>query len=740
MKKTPIVKEQIIDIDYGEEIKKSFIDYAMSVIMQRAIPDVRDGLKPVHRRVLFSMKKLGLVPEDPFRKSARVVGDVIAKYHPHGDAAVYDAMVRMSQDFKMRIPLIWGDGNWGSIDGDSAAAMRYTESKMMPIALEMLADLEKGVVPFVDTYDAEAQEPSVLPARFPNLLVNGADGIAVGMKTMIPTHNLVEVTKAIIALIDNPNLSVNDLMKFVNGPDFPTGGSIVNQDELLAMYETGMGKLRIRAKIDVEDAGYGKTNLIITEIPYTYSGSKTKMLEKIADLARDRKLDELSDLRDESSKDGVRIVLEVKKGVDIPRFINKLYKKTPLEDTFSASFLALVNGKPETLSLKQIMHHFIEFQKVITLEKYRYMLEEAEHRKEVVSGLLRANDQIDLIIDILRGSKDVDMVKRCLCFGDVGGVNLKTKKDEKEASKLHFTDRQVNAILAMRLERLISLERIKLEEELMLLMKNIGEYQTILNDENALKKEIKRYLKENAKKYGSSRKTVIVQVNEEPYVETVENKDVYVLIDKLHYGKMVDSASVSRTSDETLSEYQHVFEVKTSDRLCVFSKDGNLYTIKVNDLPNGKMRDKGIHFDVLTKAKSEDFLLIVPYSQLEQQTVIFVTKNGWIKKVNGVEFATNRAMMIGSKLDESDELIFVGLLPVNEKEIIVISEQRLALRFSTDDIPEVKKNGRGVITMTLHNEDRLQTILFPSMVDPSNTEIPIQEIKKKKRGQAGVHF
>ena len=454
------IQENIIRTEYSEIMQKSYIDYAMSVIIARALPDVRDGLKPVQRRTLYDMYELGIRYDRPYRKCARIVGDTMGKYHPHGDSSIYEALVVMAQEFKKGLPLVDGHGNFGSIEGDGAAAMRYTEARLQKITQEVyLSDMDKHVVDFLPNFDETEKEPEVLPVKIPNLLINGADGIAVGMATSIPPHNLEEVIDAVIAYMKNNEITVKELMEYIKGPDFPTGGIVVNKDDLLSIYETGTGKIKIRGKVEVEKGKNGKSLLVITEIPYTMIGANIgKFLNDVAALSESKKTTDIVDIANQSSKEGIRIVIELKKGADVENLKNMLYKKTRLEDTFGVNMLAVADGKPETLSLKQIIEHHVDFQFDIATRKYTSLLEKERENQEVQEGLIKACDVIDLIIEILRGSKNREQVKKCLIDGETEGIHFKTKTSERQAKKLHFTERQATAILDMRLYKLIGLE------------------------------------------------------------------------------------------------------------------------------------------------------------------------------------------------------------------------------------------------------------------------------------------
>ena len=498
-------QENVIATDYADVMQKSYIDYAMSVIISRALPDVRDGLKPVQRRTLYDMYELGIRYDRPYRKCARIVGDTMGKYHPHGDSSIYEALVVMAQDFKKGKILVDGHGNFGSIEGDGAAAMRYTEARLEKLTQEVfLADLDKNVVDFMPNFDETEKEPVVLPVKVPNLLVNGADGIAVGMATSIPPHNLGEVVDAVKAYIKNNDISVKGLMRYLKGPDFPTGGLVVNKDDLLNIYETGSGKLRLRGKVEVEKLKGGRQQLVITEIPYTMIGANIgKFLNDVASLVETKKTTDIVDISNQSSKEGIRIVLELKRDADVENLTNMLYKKTRLEDTFGVNMLAVANGRPETLSLKQIIEHHVDFVFEVTTRKYKTLLGKELEKKEIQEGLIKACDVIDLIIEILRGSKNREQVKKCLVEGITEGIKFKSKASEKAAKNLKFTENQATAILEMRLYRLIGLEIEALQAEYDQTMKNIASYEDILNNYDSMCNVIIEELDGIKKEYGT---------------------------------------------------------------------------------------------------------------------------------------------------------------------------------------------------------------------------------------------
>ena len=487
--------QSIIQLDFSDEMKNSYRDYAVSVIISRALPDVRDGLKPVQRRILYAMTELGLAPDKPHRKSARIVGDTMGKYHPHGDSSIYDALVHMTEDYSLNLPLVDGHGNFGSIDGDSAAAMRYTEARLSAGALTLLENLDKGLVPFGPNFDESEKEPLVLPATLPNLLINGTTGIAVGMATNIPPHNVSEVIDGTVALIKNPDITTKGLMKYIKGPDFPTGAMITNADSIEQIYNTGEGKLTIRAKTEIENSDNGRKNIVITEIPYTVAGNKTKLLESLVALTKDKVFDEIYDVRDESSKEGIRLVIEVKKDRNIENLLNGLYKKTAMEDTYGVNMLAVKDKQPITFTLKHMLQEFVLFQEELYTKEYEHLLAKAKDRLEIVNGLIKATDVIDLIIEILRGSQSVKQAKSCLIDGITEGITFRSKKSEKDAATLSFTERQADAILAMPLSRLIGLELLKLHQEKDVLDDNIAQYLVILNNKEELDKTIIARLK-----------------------------------------------------------------------------------------------------------------------------------------------------------------------------------------------------------------------------------------------------
>ena len=720
-------EENIIQLDFSEEMKTSYRDYAMSVIVARALPDVRDGLKPVQRRILYAMKELGLSPDKPHRKSARIVGDTMGKYHPHGDSSIYDALVHMTEDYSLNAPLVDGHGNFGSIDGDGAAAMRYTEARLSKPGMMLLDNLDKGLVDFLPNFDDSEKEPAVLPATLPNLLINGTTGIAVGMATNIPPHNPTEVIDAVIAYMDRPGISIDKLMDYIPAPDFPTGGIIINASDMRDIYEKGEGKIRLRARTEIEKGDAGRTNIVITEIPYTISGNKLKLVESLAALAKDKVFDEIYDVRDESSKEGIRIVVEVKKGRDIDNLLNGLYKKSQMEDTYGVNLLAIRptengTGQPKVFNLKSLIEEFVLFQEDLYTREYQFLLEKAKKRLEIVEGLMKATDVIDLIIEILRGSSSVKQAKTCLIEGITEGIKFKSKASEKEAATLSFTENQADAILAMQLSKLIGLEILKLHEENDTLIANIAEYEKVLSDSKELYKVIKGRLREFKKIFNSPRRTSLMDTVAKAYVEKVVIEDLYVCFDRFGYTKAIDAAAFGRASEETKKDFSFVLKIKNTDKLCIFTDKGNMHQVKMEKVPRCKMKDKGTLIHSLCKMENdEEGLLYVSFEELFESILLFVTKNGYIKLVSGAEFETGRQMIAATKLDADDEVVGVIMLSASDvltgtKKVILLTKDGLSLGFPLSEVSELKKTSRGVKGITLEKED---TVAFATVVHPA---------------------
>ena len=745
-------EENIIQLDFSEEMKTSYRDYAMSVIVARALPDVRDGLKPVQRRILYAMKELGLSPDKPHRKSARIVGDTMGKYHPHGDSSIYDALVHMTEDYSLNAPLVDGHGNFGSIDGDGAAAMRYTEARLSKPGMMLLDNLDKGLVDFLPNFDDSEKEPAVLPATLPNLLINGTTGIAVGMATNIPPHNPTEVIDAVIAYMDRPGISIDKLMDYIPAPDFPTGGIIINASDMRDIYEKGEGKIRLRARTEIEKGDAGRTNIVITEIPYTISGNKLKLVESLAALAKDKVFDEIYDVRDESSKEGIRIVVEVKKGRDIDNLLNGLYKKSQMEDTYGVNLLAIRptengTGQPKVFNLKSLIEEFVLFQEDLYTREYQFLLEKAKKRLEIVEGLMKATDVIDLIIEILRGSSSVKQAKTCLIEGITEGIKFKSKASEKEAATLSFTENQADAILAMQLSKLIGLEILKLHEENDTLIANIAEYEKVLSDSKELYKVIKGRLREFKKIFNSPRRTSLMNTVAKAYVEKVVIEDLYVCFDRFGYTKAIDAAAFGRASEETKKDFSFVLKIKNTDKLCIFTDKGNMHQVKMEKVPRCKMKDKGTLIHSLCKMENdEEGLLYVSFEELFESILLFVTKNGYIKLVSGAEFETGRQMIAATKLDADDEVVGVIMLSASDvltgtKKVILLTKDGLSLGFPLSEVSELKKTSRGVKGITLEKED---TVAFATVVHPAaetfeyeGKTLNARRVRNRKRAAKG---
>ena len=706
-------QENIIRTDYSEIMQKSYIDYAMSVIISRALPDVRDGLKPVQRRTLYDMYELGIRYDRPYRKCARIVGDTMGKYHPHGDSSIYEALVVMAQEFKKGKTLVDGHGNFGSIEGDGAAAMRYTEARLEKLTQEVfLADLDKNVVDFVPNFDETEKEPSVLPVKIPNILVNGAEGIAVGMATSIPPHNLAEVIDGVKAYMKDNEISVRGLMRYIKGPDFPTGGIVVNKDDLRKIYETGSGKLRIRGRVTTEKLKGGKKQLVITEIPYTMLGANIgKFLNDVASLVETKKTTDIVDISNQSSKEGIRIVLELKKDTDVENLTNMLYKKTRLEDTFGVNMLAVADGRPETLSLKQIIEHHVDFLFEVTTRKYNTLLGRELEKQEIQEGLIKACDVIDLIIEILRGSKNRDQVKKCLVEGVTEGIRFKTKTSEKAASKLHFTEKQASAILDMRLYKLIGLEIEALQAEYEQTMKNIALYKDILDHYDSMAAVIMKELDAIKKEYGTKRHTSIENAEEAVYEEKkMEETEVCFLMDRFGYMKLIDKNAYERNKEAAHSENRYVLSCMNTDKICLFTDTGKMHTIKAVDIPLVRFRDKGVPADNLSNYDSsmEKILYVAPVSQIRNDSILFVTKASMCKLVDGAEFDVTKRTIASTKLGEDDSLIFVGGSAEME-QVVLQSVGGCFLRFLKQEISVMKKTAVGVRGMRLADGDYLES-------------------------------
>lgn len=741
------IQENIIRTEYSEIMQKSYIDYAMSVIIARALPDVRDGLKPVQRRTLYDMHELGIRYDRPYRKCARIVGDTMGKYHPHGDSSIYDALVVMAQDFKKGLPLVDGHGNFGSIEGDGAAAMRYTEARLQKITQEVyLSDMDKNVVDFVPNFDETEKEPEVLPVRIPNLLVNGADGIAVGMATSIPPHNLAEVIDGVIAYMKNNDITVKELMQYIKGPDFPTGGLVVNKDDLLSIYESGAGKIKLRGKVEVEKGKNGKNLLVITEIPYTMIGANIgKFLNDVASLVETKKTTDIVDISNQSSKEGIRIVLELKKGADVENLKNMLYKKTRLEDTFGVNMLAVAEGRPETLGLKQIIEHHVDFQFDVATRKYNSLLKKEQENREVQEGLIKACDVIDLIIEILRGSKNREQVKNCLVNGVTEGIQFKTKTSQRQAGKLRFTERQATAILEMRLYKLIGLEIETLLKEHEETMKKIARYEDILANYDSMAAVIIGELQEIKKEYHQERRTSIENAAEAVYEEKkIEEMEVVFLMDRFGYARTIDKSTYERNKDAADNENKYVFSCMNTDKICIFTDSGRMHSIKVLDLPYGKLRDKGTPVDNVSNYDSaaEQIVYVGCLAGIRQSKICFVTASGMVKLVDGSEFEVSKRTIAATKLAQEDKVIMVQNADQME-HLVLQTKEGYFLKFLKEEIPEKKKTALGVRAIRMSPKDQAEHAYMLENrteyeIEYKNKKVILNKLKLAKRDTKGT--
>ncbi len=739
-------EEMIIKTEYSELMQRSFIDYSMSVIVSRAIPDVRDGLKPVQRRVLYDMSTLHLASDQPYRKCARIVGDTMGKYHPHGDSSIYDSLVVMSQDFKKGAPLVDGHGNFGNIEGDGAAAMRYTEARLQKITEEtFLRDLDKNTVDFVPNFDETEREPSVLPVRIPNILINGSEGIAVGMTTSIAPHNITEVIDAEKAFIENPDMTTEELMRYIKGPDFPTGGIVCNRDDLREIYESGTGRIRIRGKVETEKGKNGHVNLVITEIPYTMIGSGiAKFLSDVAALAEEKKTTDIVDISNQSSKEGIRIVIELKKDADVENLKNLLYKKTRLEDTFPVSSLVIHRGRPETMSLREIIKANVDFQYELCTRKYTTLLDQEMEKKEIQEGLIKACNVIDLVVEIIMGSPDRKTAFDCLVTGNTENVRFKSRESKVMASQLLFTEKQANAILDLRLYRLCGLEVNKLIKEHEETMSNIYRYEDILERRDSMSQVIEADLNEYRKKFGKKRLTEITNAEAAVYEEKpVPETDLYCIVDRFGYARTVDEGVYSRNAETLKSENRYVFRCRSNGRVCIFTSMGKLYTVKVPDLPATKLKDKGVPIDNISgfDSRNERIIFVTSQMSLNLYRFIFVTKLGQIKSVSGGEFDVTRKTVAATKLLDGDELISVEA--VDELEDVVLrSKDGFFLRFPISDIPEQKKTAAGARGISLPDWDHVTDAYYiragiEAVIEIDGEALDLRSLRMSSRGRGG---
>ncbi len=696
--------DKIMDVEISEKMKTSYIDYAMSVIVSRALPDVRDGLKPVHRRILYAMNELNLDPSKGYKKCARIVGDTMGKYHPHGDAAIYDALVRLAQDFSMRYTLVDGHGNFGNIDGYPAAAQRYTEARLSRISMEMLADIEKDTVNLIDTYDGETKEPEVLPSRFPNLLVNGSSGIAVGMATNIPPHNLNEIIDGLVKIIDNhifegKETDIDELISIIKGPDFPTGATILGRNGILSAYRTGRGKIRIRAEANIENLPNGRERIIVSEIPYQVN--KSRMIEKIAELVKDKKIDGISGLNDESSREGIRVVIECKKDSNAAVVLNQLYKFSSLQETYSINFLAIVKGEPKILNMKQMLEYYLEHQEEVVTRRTRFDLNKALKRAHIVEGFLKALDHIDEVINIIRSSQTTNEAK------------------ERLVKRFDFTEEQVSAIVEMRLRSLTGLEREKLENEYAELMELIKEMKAILADENRLYQVIKDELLVIKKRYGDDRKTKIVQdLGDIDIEDLIDDEMSVVTLTRLNYIKRLPLTTYKsqnrggkgvigmQTRDEDL--VKNIFLSNNLDYILLFTNKGKVYRIKTYEIPEAGRTAKGTPIvNLLSLASDEKISAVIPIKEFENDYLVMTTKKGIIKKTDTCKFQNIRnSGLIAVSLKDDDELISVKRTN-GDNQIFVATKFGMAIKFDENDVRNMGRIASGVHAIRLKDEDEV---------------------------------
>jgi DNA gyrase subunit A len=730
---------KILPINIHDEMKNSYMDYAMSVIVGRALPDVRDGLKPVHRRILYAMHELGMTPDKPYKKSARLVGEVLGKYHPHGDTAVYDAMVRLAQDFACRYPLVDGHGNFGSVDGDSAAAMRYTEARMAKITLEMLADIDKETVDFMPNFDDTLEEPVVMPSRIPNLLVNGSAGIAVGMATNIPPHNLGEVVDGIVMMIDNPDVTPNELMMAIKGPDFPTGGTIMGREGIKSAYRTGRGAVKMRAKTQIEQMSNGKMRILVNEIPYQVN--KARLIEKIAELVRDKKIDGITDLRDESDRTGMQIVIELRRDANPQVVLNQLYKHTQLQETFGIIMLALVDGQPQVLNLRDIVFYYLEHQKDVITRRTRFDLNKAEARAHIVEGLRIALDYIDEVIKTIRASQTTEIARVALM------------------DKFGLSEKQAQAILDMRLQRLTGLEREKLEAEYRELMERIAYFRAVLADEKLVLGIIKDELLVIKQKFADKRRSVITDDDTKIDIEDlIAEEDMVITITHQGYIKRIPldtyrsqkrggrGVTAMGTKEEDFVE--HLFITTTHHYILFFTNKGKVYRLKVHEIPEAGRQAKGTAIvNLLYVTGDEKITTVIPVKTFDTDEYLFTaTRHGVVKKTPLKDYInTRKDGLIALTLDENDELIDVKLTQGNE-EMILATQKGMAIRFAEKEVRPMGRTARGVRGIRLAGGDTLvgmeaarpDSQLLVVTARGFGKRTPLDEYRLQSRGGKGI--
>ena len=740
--------EKILRTEYSDEMQKSYLDYSMSVITARAVPDIRDGLKPVQRRLLYDMDDLHVHHDRKEMKSARITGDCMGRFHPHGDSSIYETMVVMSQDFKRSVPLVDGKGNFGSIEGDTAAAYRYTEAKLQKFTDEVfLRDIDKSV-DFVPTYANTEEEPVVLPVRIPNFLLNGSEGIAVGMTTSTPCHNLSELCDLCIAYVDDQNMSLDRMLEIMPGPDFPTGGIISNKSELKNIYQTGTGKLKLRGKLEYQPAAKRseKDKLVVTEIPYTMIGQGIgKFMQDTADLVEAKKLPEITDIGNASDASGISIFMELKKDADPERVKNILYKKTRLEDTFGVNMLAISDGRPEVMTLPSILSAWLNFQHEILERKYRALLEKEEDRREIQEGLITACNIIDLVIAVIRGSRNRKDAEACLTKGDTSGVQFKDKSFEEDASHLRFTERQAKAILEMQLYKLIGLEIVELEKAYKATMKAIKEYKAIISGRQKRDELIKADLADIKARYGYPRKTLIEDSAEAVVVEApAESVECRFVMDRMGYCKLLDKAVYEKNKEAVDAESRFVLNTFNDGHILLFTDAGNMHQIKCQDVPLKKAKDKGVPIDNISKYKAseEEILYISTKEELRDLNLLFLTRDGMVKQVPAEEFETNNRLVASTKLAEDDRVIrIIPIREIGQNTVVIWTKDGYFLRFALDDVPILKKASKGVHGIRLHKNDETAGVMLvdsEAVVRFGKKDIRLNTLKTALRGGAGT--
>ena len=741
------INENIIEISYENEMKQSYIDYSMSVILSRAVPDVRDGLKPVQRRIIYDMKKLGLYPDKPHRKSARVVGDTMGRFHPHGDSSIYDAMTVLSRWYGNNYPLVDGQGNFGSIEGDGAAAMRYTEAKLTDYSKDvLLSDLDFDVVDFTPNYDDEEFEPTVLPAKLPNLLINGSEGIAVGMATSIPSHNLSEVIDASIYLLMHPNATVEKLLSIMPAPDFPTGGIIGNADELPEMYKTGQGKIRVRGKIEFEKGEKGqKDRLVVTEIPITMVGSSVgKFLQTSEQLMLDGTLSDVYSISNQSTSGGVRFVFNLKKGADVEYIKSVLYNKTNLEGTLSFNLLAVNNGKTKLYNLKTMLEDYILFQYEIYGRKYTNLLKKELKRKEITEGLVKAMDVIDVIYEIIRGSKSSKIAKNVLITGDLSETKLRTKSFEKIAKSLKFTKIQADEIMSTKLSDLAALEVSDLNQRYQNILKTIEKYEKLLSDEKEMRNLIKKELLIYKKNYGVPRRTELTNEKIELVEKEKPEVNLVCLIDRFAYTKAVQDTAYERYKEVAEEENKYIVPLTSKEKLLVFTDQGNAHLIKASDIPSCRVKDKGEPLDNISNYQSSNERIVGVFALKDddERELLFVSTDGYVKHVPIKEFNLSNRSVIATKLNENALLAKVVEYTGNDKNIVLGTNDHYYIRFKSDEVPSQKRASRGAIGIKVNKKAICNYVevvdLRGDVATVKGEEVPASSIKLTKRGKKGT--